>query len=111
MGVLLGLALRLRWRELPLAAALALAPDLDHAGQFIPALAPYLVARGTLTNVFTCLLLPAGVAAWMRWRDVWPQWQRFALAAPLILASHLLLDMLPLDPLGGVGSVTLFWPV
>ncbi|MEA3202044.1 MAG: LexA-binding, inner rane-associated putative hydrolase [Thermoplasmata archaeon] len=111
MGLLLGLALRLRGRELPLAAGLALLPDLDHAGLFIPALAPYLIARGTLTNVFTCLLIPVALAAWMRWRDLWPTWQRFALAAPLILASHLLLDMLPLDPLGGVGSVTLFYPV
>ncbi len=109
MGLLLGLALRLRWRDLPLAALLAELPDLDHLGLFLPV--PVLVSRGTLHNLFVCVVLPAGLAAWMRWRDVAPRWQRLALAAPLLLTSHLLLDMLPLDPLGGVGNVLLLYPL
>lgn len=111
MGLLLGMALRIRWRHLPLVAALALAPDLDHAGLFLPALSPWLLARGTLTNVFLCLAAPVALAAWMRWKDKWPAWQPLAFAAPLILASHLLLDMLPLDPLGAVGGVALLYPL
>jgi hypothetical protein len=61
--------------------------------------------------VFVCIALPVGIALWMRWRNVAPQWQRLALGAPLLLTSHLLLDLLPLDPLGGSGSVQLLYPV
>jgi membrane-bound metal-dependent hydrolase YbcI (DUF457 family) len=105
VGVVLGLALGLRWRWLPLAAFIACFPDLDH----LPV--PGFVTRGTLTNVFVCVLLPLAVYAVLAWRKANPEAVKIAAAAPLLLLSHLFLDMVPLDTAGDSQNVKLFYPI
>lgn len=102
VGVLLALALRWPIKWLPLAALLAALPDVDHV-------LPGTVARVTLHNAFFCIALPLATWGTLRWRGADPQ-ARLAAGSALLLTSHLLLDMIPLDPLGAWGSVALFYP-
>jgi hypothetical protein len=112
VGLLLGLALRLAWRHVPLAALLAALPDLDHFAPLTP--------RVTFHNVLFALALPAAlcVAVWS-----WPvprsprmaralAWLRarqgLLAAAPALVGSHLVLDLLPFEVSGN--RVALLWP-
>lgn len=107
-GLLLGIAIRLPARQLPLAALLAIVPDIDHvefwAGSTI------LQARGTLHNAFVVAIIPTLIFVVMAVRGLGPKWQRLAAGAPLFLTSHALLDMLPLETYGGGGRVKLLYP-
>lgn len=107
VGLLLGLAVRLRLRYLPAAAFLALLPDLDHVS-YLPFPVPFLETRVTFHNLFFCVALPLLVFALVAWKSTNPDLRRLAAAAPLLMSSHLFLDTLPLD----VSSprVPLFFP-
>lgn len=106
IGVLLGAAMGLRWRILVLAAILAELPDLDHFAPF--------TARVTFHNVFFCIVAPV-VLAWpvaYRWRDrLAPDIVHLLWAAPLLVSSHLFLDMLPAATEISSNSVALWYPV
>src|SRR5438067_13635871 len=58
VGLLLGLALGVRLRWLPVAGLLALLPDVDHLSLFTPIPLSVLRPRYTLHNVWFCVLLP-----------------------------------------------------
>ena len=107
VGLLLGLALGIRLRYLPAAGFLALLPDVDHWPDYV-FWVPLLETRVTFHNVFFCVALPLGVLVAVHFLRVKEEWRRLAFAAPVILASHLFLDTLPLD----VSSprVPLFYP-
>jgi membrane-bound metal-dependent hydrolase YbcI (DUF457 family) len=106
VGLLLGLGLRLPARYLPLAAFLALAPDLDHLHLYLPV--PFLETRVTFHNLLVCVVLPALVYATLAWRGAPRRWQQLGAASPVLLTSHLLLDMLPFDI--GSAKVALLYP-
>lgn len=103
-GVLLGIGMRLRARHLPLAAFLAIAPDLDH----LPI--PGLVARETFTNVFLLTALPALAYVALVWRGHHGERARLALAGVVLLSSHMVLDMWHIDDAGHRSRVAIFWP-
>lgn len=107
VGLLLGLALGVRLRWLPVAGFLALAPDVDHFSKYVFPV-PFLETRVTFHNVFFCVALPLAALLVVHWRRMGEPWQRLAYAAPVLMASHLFLDTLPLD----VSSprVPLFYP-
>ena len=108
VGLLLGLALRVRLRYLPLAGFLALLPDVDHFSQYVLPV-PGLVTRETFHNVFFCVALPVAAYAVLHLRKAPQDWMTLGAAAPVLMSSHLFLDMLPVD----VSSprVPLFWPL
>lgn len=98
VGLLLGLALGVRLRWLPLAAFLAVLPDVDHAGKYVfGGDLPFLVTRVTLHNLLFCLVVPVAAYLVVKWRKAPAEWVRLAAAAPVLMTSHLFLDTLPLD--------------
>ncbi|HWG92332.1 MAG TPA: metal-dependent hydrolase [Candidatus Thermoplasmatota archaeon] len=107
VGFLLGLALRLPPRYLVLAAFIAASPDIDHLHLFVPV--PFLETRVTFHNVFFCIALPLLVYGVLRARGAREEYQHLAAVSPVLLTSHLLLDMMPLD----IGSprVALLYPL
>lgn len=108
IGLLLGIALRLPKRYLPVAAVLPLLADLDHLGLFYPI--GGLVSRGTLHNVFA--LIAAPLAAFVVLDRFWPGsgWTELAAKSPPILVSAAFADMVSLDE-PDLGGVLLFHPV
>lgn len=108
VGALLGLALRLPLRYVPIAALIAELPDLDHLDMYG---VPFVESRVTFHNVWFAIALPLAIFAILYWRRANPDWLRLAAAAPLLLTGHLLLDMLPFEAFGGVSKLPLFWPV
>lgn len=107
MGLLLGLAVGLRWRDLPWAPLLAILPDLDHLDRYG---LPLLASRVTLHNSLFCILLPTALFGVLYLRGVRGARLRLAAAAPLLLTSHLLLDLLPMEPFQGIGKLPLLYP-
>lgn len=105
VGVLLGLALRWPAKALPIAALLAMLPDVDH----LPI--PLMESRVTLHNVLFCTALPLASAFAIRARRGSPGLVAISFGTPLLLTSHLILDLLPLDPPGSVGHAALFFPL
>jgi|SRR5581483_949492 len=98
VGVLLGLALGIRLRWIPLAALLAVLPDADHVPRyFFGGDWPILTTRVTFHNLAFCLLLPLAAYVVVKLLRAKPEWTRLAAAAPLLMTSHLFLDTLPLD--------------
>lgn len=108
VGVLLGMAIRLPLRQLPFAAFFAIVPDLDHLDMLWAGSPVH--SRTSFVNVFVCLALPLAFFAVLRGRRASEAWQRLALVAPLLMGSHLMLDMLTIDVPVDTGSVALFWP-
>lgn len=88
VGFLVALALRLDWPFVPYAAVLAELPDLDH-----------LWGNGLRSGLHTwwfLVLLPSAVAGLViSWPGITLRWRRLAAAAPVLLLSHLLLDLFP----------------
>lgn len=109
IGGILAFALGYRGKWLLLGPLLAIFPDADHLSMYWDQ--PVLRSRETLHNAFACVALPLLIFAILRWRRVSAEKQYLALTAPVLLSSHLLLDILSLDPYGGAGRAKLFYPV
>lgn len=110
MGLLLAAVLRVPLRYVPLGGVLAVLPDLDHLEWYAPL--PGVYGGVTLHNVWVLVVLPAAayvaLVVWDRWQDH----RHLVAKATPVLASHLVLDLFPLDAGGGAaGARALFWPV
>lgn len=110
-GVLIGLALRFRLRHLWIAAFLPMLPDVEKITYFLFDGYLFVTGRSVLHNVFFTIALPLVVYAVLRWRDAPVEWRRIALAAPVLLTSHLLLDIVPLEPYGQPGWALIMYPL
>lgn len=104
VGALIGAALGLRARWLPVAALLGAFADLDHFWPF--------ETRVTFHNVFACFGVPMAIALLaLRWRDrLHPEALQLLFAAPFIMSSETLLDVFPVATEVGGDAIALFWP-
>lgn len=104
VGILVAAVAGVPTRYLPVAGLLAEWIDLDHIfsgpGPNIQRAAGeplWMMNRATLHNVWIVAVVPALVAAWLYWRRRGPEdLRRLAVAAPAIMSSHTLFDMVEL---------------
>lgn len=113
VGLLVGLALRVRVRYLPWCMVAAGFMDLDNI--FFATGAPdpwWLVRRGTLQNYFVSLLIPTALGVWAFLDDRFaPGVKRLAASLPAITGSHLLWDSIKaVPPYNWINGWTLFYP-
>lgn len=108
IGLLLGLALRLEPRHLPIAAGLPLVADLDHLGLFSPI--DVFASRVTFHNVFVLVAVPLAAFVVLEWYRFDDDLRDLAAKAPVILVSAALTDMVSFDA-PALGAVALYHPL
>lgn len=108
-GLLISLALRVPVRWIPVTAFLAIVQDIDHLDKFGGL--PFVESRVTFHNVLFCIVLPVAIFLALWARGAKRDHLHVAAAAPVIMTSHLLLDIFPFETFGSVGKLPLFWPL
>lgn len=98
------MALRLDWRLIAFAAVVAELPDLDHLwGSGM---------RSALHTAWFLVFLPSAVAAaGLWWQALDGRLRRFLAATPVLLLTHMLLDLFPQASEESSRLIPLLWPL